>query len=75
MPKVKRKLKIVEAIPKKGNPGQEKPILDEFLKMFGLRCESLAVDNRKKGDNLLEAPDCGDWTTGFAKAGKPYMNT
>lgn len=54
MPKLKRQLKIVEAIPKKGNPGQEKPILEEFLKMVDMRYESLAVDNRKTEENLKQ---------------------
>ena len=52
MPKMKRRLKIVEAIPLTGNPGQEKPILDEFLNMIGMKYDSLSVDNRFKQDNL-----------------------
>ena len=54
MPKVKKRLRIVEAISKRGNPGQEKPILEEFLKMVGMKYESLAVDNRNKQDKLKQ---------------------
>ena len=52
MPTPKKQLKIIEAISTRGNPGQEKPILEEFLKMVELGYESLSVDNRKTGETL-----------------------
>ena len=40
------RLKILEAIPRTRNPGQDMPILEEFLKMEAVKYSSLRVDNR-----------------------------
>ena len=47
-----RQLKIVEAIPGARNPGQEKPILEAFMKMEMVNYTSLSVDNRLAKTNL-----------------------
>lgn len=57
MQKFAKRLKIIEAIPRSSGQGQEKTILEEFLKMEevsyeSLPCVSFLVDNRYKGDNL-----------------------
>lgn len=50
--KLLARLKIVEAIPKTGEAGQERPILEEFLKMRGVKYKSLSVKNTYRGENL-----------------------
>ena len=47
-----RRLKIVEAIPGTRDPGQEKPILEEFLNMEMVKYESAAVNNTLGNDGL-----------------------
>ena len=46
------RLKILEAIPGTRNPGQEMPILKEFLNMEAVKYNSLSVDNRLAGSGL-----------------------
>ena len=46
------RLKILEAIPGTRNPGQEMPILKEFLNMETVKYSSLSVDNRLAGPGL-----------------------
>ena len=50
--KLLARLKIVEAIPKTGEAGQERPILEKFLKMRGVKYKSLSVKNTYRGENL-----------------------
>ena len=49
-----RRLKIVEAIPGTRDPGQEKPILEEFLNMEIVKYESVAVNNQLGKEDRLK---------------------
>ena len=48
---MKRKVRIIEGISPR-DEGQEKPILDEFLKMMSVPRDSISVDNRYEKEKL-----------------------
>ena len=73
MPKLKRKLKVVETIQgtEEEGEGQEKPILDEFLKMAELPYTSTSVNHRLTVDNLRE--DFLDHVLGYRDDNKKVL--